>query len=160
MLSPQTSTSLFLHPSLSTVFYFHLPSFISSPISHFLYLYFPFLSLSLCPLLLLSFYPPFFFLPLSLSLSLSAAISPSPQPPHPPFRVLYITSCLVWAKLAVRPGHKVLTNIEYRAGLASSEILKLLTPPPSLHPASVSSPRTKGAHTRRAVKGGGGQYFR
>jgi hypothetical protein len=34
---------------------------------------------------------------------------------------------------------------------------KILTPPPPLHPASVSSPRTKGGgvHTRRAVRGWG-----
>jgi hypothetical protein len=39
---------------------------------------------------------------------------------------------------------------------------KLKNPHPPLHPASVSSPRTKrggGVHTRRAVRGVGGQYF-
>ncbi len=50
--------------------------------------------------------------------------------------------------------HKVFTYIEYRAVSASSE---LLTPRPPFHPASLSSPRTKGGgvHTRRAVRGGG-----
>jgi hypothetical protein len=43
-------------------------------------------------------------------------------------------------------------------GLASS---KILTPHPTLHPTSVFSPCTKGGgvHTRRGVRGWGGQYF-
>ncbi len=60
-----------------------------------------------------------------------------------------------WSNHALQ--HKVLTYVEYTTELclASSE---LLTPHPPLHPASVSSPRTKGGrvHTRRAVGGGGG----
>ncbi len=50
-------------------------------------------------------------------------------------------------------AHKVHTYVEYiELCLASS---KILTPHPFLHPASVSSPRTKG----RAVRGGGGSRF-
>jgi hypothetical protein len=51
--------------------------------------------------------------------------------------------------------HKVLTYIKYRA---VSGVFRTIDPPPPLHPASVSSPRTKGGgggHTRRAVRGGG-----
>jgi hypothetical protein len=50
--------------------------------------------------------------------------------------------------------HKVLTYIEY--GVASS-VFRTFDPPPPLHPASGSSPRTKGGgvHTRRAVRGWG-----
>jgi hypothetical protein len=48
--------------------------------------------------------------------------------------------------------HKVLTYIEYRA---VSGVFRTINPPPPLHPASVSSPRTKGegVHTRWAVRG-------
>jgi hypothetical protein len=55
--------------------------------------------------------------------------------------------------------HKVLTYIEYRA---VSGVFRTIDPPPPLHPASVSSPRTKRGgwvHTRLAVRGWGGQYF-
>ncbi len=52
--------------------------------------------------------------------------------------------------------HKVLTCVEYRA---VSGVFQNSDPPPPLHPASVSSPRTKGGargvHTRRAVRGVG-----
>ncbi len=50
---------------------------------------------------------------------------------------------------------KYLHIIEYRA---VPDVFQTIDPPPPLHPASVSSPRTKGGgvHTRRAVKG---QYF-
>jgi hypothetical protein len=47
-------------------------------------------------------------------------------------------------------NHKVLTSVEYRA---VSGVFQNIDPPPPLHPASVSSPRTKG--TRRAVRGWG-----
>jgi hypothetical protein len=56
-------------------------------------------------------------------------------------------------------NHKVLTYIEYRA---VSGVFRTIDPPPPLHPASVSSPPTKGGggiHTRRAVSVGG-QYIR
>jgi hypothetical protein len=45
-----------------------------------------------------------------------------------------------------------MATVQYRA---VSGVFRLLTPPPPLHPASVSSPRTKGGgvHTRRAVRG-------
>ncbi len=51
--------------------------------------------------------------------------------------------------------HKVLTYIEYRA---VSGVFRTIDPPPPLHPASVSSPRTRGGggggvHIRRAVGG-------
>jgi hypothetical protein len=53
--------------------------------------------------------------------------------------------------------HKVLTYTEYRA---VSGVFKTIDPPPPLHPASVSSLRTKsGGGTLRAVRGAGGQYF-
>ena len=50
--------------------------------------------------------------------------------------------------------HKVLTYVEYRA---VSGVFQNIDPPPPFHPASVSSPRTKGGgvHTRRAVSGVG-----
>ncbi len=50
--------------------------------------------------------------------------------------------------------HKVLTYIEYRT---VSGVFRTIDPPPPLHPASVSSPRTKGGgvHIRRAVRGWG-----
>ncbi len=52
--------------------------------------------------------------------------------------------------------HKVLTYVESRA---VSVVFQNIDPPPPLHPASVSSPRTKGGgggvHTRRAVRGWG-----
>jgi hypothetical protein len=53
-----------------------------------------------------------------------------------------------------RAVHKVLTYIKYRA---VSGVFRTIDPPLPLHPASVSSPRTKGrgVHTRRAVRGGG-----
>jgi hypothetical protein len=57
---------------------------------------------------------------------------------------------------AVTLDHKVLTYIEY---ITVSGVFRTIDPPPSLHPPSVSSPRTKGGgvHTRRAVRGWGGQ---
>ncbi len=56
--------------------------------------------------------------------------------------------------------HKVLTYIEYRA---VSGVFRTIDSPPPLHPASVSSPRSKGGgvgwggtvHTRRAVRSWG-----
>jgi hypothetical protein len=53
---------------------------------------------------------------------------------------------------------KYLHIIEYRT---VSSVFQTIDPPPPLHPASVSSPRTKGGrvHTRWAVRGWGGQYF-
>jgi hypothetical protein len=52
------------------------------------------------------------------------------------------------------PTHKVLTYVENRA---VSAVFRTIEPPPPLHSASVSSPRTKGGgrgvHTRRAVSG-------
>jgi hypothetical protein len=55
------------------------------------------------------------------------------------------------------PYHKVLTYIEYRAVSGVFRTTELLIPHPPLHPASVSSPSTKGGrvHTRRAVRGWG-----
>jgi hypothetical protein len=49
---------------------------------------------------------------------------------------------------------KILTYIEYRA---VSGVFRTIGPSPPLHPASVSSPSTKGweVHTRRAVRGWG-----
>jgi hypothetical protein len=55
--------------------------------------------------------------------------------------------------------HKVLTYVEYRA---VSRVFKNIDPHPPLHPASVSSPRTKGGgYTSQSPggDGGGGQYF-
>jgi hypothetical protein len=46
--------------------------------------------------------------------------------------------------------HKVLTYVEYRA---VSGVFQNIDPPPPLHPASVSSPRTKGGG------GGGGGWY-
>jgi hypothetical protein len=43
--------------------------------------------------------------------------------------------------LHVRFSHKVLTYVEYRT---VSGVFQAIDPPPPLHPASVSSPRTKG----------------
>jgi hypothetical protein len=56
-------------------------------------------------------------------------------------------------------GHKVLTYVEYRA---VSGVFQNIDPPPPLHPASVSSPRTKGGgvHTRRAVRGWGSIFWK
>ncbi len=58
--------------------------------------------------------------------------------------------------VADRATHKVLTDVEYRA---VSAVFQNIDPPPPLHPASVSCPRTKGGgvHTRR--EGVEGQYF-
>ncbi len=47
-----------------------------------------------------------------------------------------------FAKVHVIRNHKVLTYIEYRA---VSGVFRTIDPPPPLHPASVSSPCTKGA---------------
>jgi hypothetical protein len=53
--------------------------------------------------------------------------------------------------------HKVLAYIEYRA---VSGVFRTIDPPPPLHPASVSSPRTKGwRYTLTGGEGVGGQYF-
>ncbi len=49
--------------------------------------------------------------------------------------------------------HKVLTYIEYRA---VSGVFRTIDPPPPLHPASVSSPRTKGGGYTLAGRWGGG----
>ncbi len=55
--------------------------------------------------------------------------------------------------------HEVLTYIEYRA--VSGVFPTIFDPPPPLHPASASSPRTKGAGYTLAVRwGGGGSIFR
>ncbi len=53
---------------------------------------------------------------------------------------------------------KVLTYIEYRA---VSGVFRTIDPPPPLHPASVSSPRTKGGGRTHLPVGEGvvGQYF-
>ncbi len=48
--------------------------------------------------------------------------------------------------------HKVLTIIEYRA---VSGVFRTIDPPPPFHPASVSSPRTKGGGYTLAVGGWG-----
>ncbi len=50
------------------------------------------------------------------------------------------------------------TYIKYRA---MPGVFRTIDPPPSLHPASVSSSRIKGGevHTRRRRQGVGGQYF-
>ncbi len=56
-------------------------------------------------------------------------------------------------------AHKILTYVEYRA---VSCVFQDISPHPPLHPASVSSPRTKGGGytlAGRAVRGVGGQYF-
>jgi hypothetical protein len=59
-------------------------------------------------------------------------------------------------------GSRFVLSTKYLHILWSTELClassKILTPHPPLHPASVSSSRTKGVHTRRAV-GGGGKYF-
>jgi hypothetical protein len=57
-----------------------------------------------------------------------------------------VLSCLV------KKNHKVLTYIEYRA---VSGVFQTIDPPPPLHPASVSSLRTKGAHSPGGEGGGG-----
>jgi len=56
-----------------------------------------------------------------------------------------------------RERHKVLTYIEYRA---VSGVFRTIDPPPTLYPASVSSPCTKGGGYTLADRwGGGGQYL-
>jgi len=50
--------------------------------------------------------------------------------------------------------HRVLTYIEYRA---VSGVFRTIDPPPLLHPASVSSPRTKGGGTHSPGGEGGGR---
>jgi hypothetical protein len=61
--------------------------------------------------------------------------------------------CKLSNRSAVTGNHKELTYVEYRA---VSGVFQNVDPPPPLHPASVSSPRTKrGIHTRRAVRGWG-----
>ncbi len=54
----------------------------------------------------------------------------------------------------LRTVHKVLTYVEYRA---VPGVFQNIDTPPSLHPASVSSPRTKGGGY--TGEGMGGQYF-
>jgi hypothetical protein len=53
--------------------------------------------------------------------------------------------------------HKVLTYIEYRA---VSGVFRTIDPPYPLHPASVSSPRTRGGGYTLAGRRGGGSIFR
>jgi hypothetical protein len=53
-------------------------------------------------------------------------------------------------------AHKVLIYIEYRA---VSGVFRTINPPPPFHPASVSSPRTKGGTHSLGGEGVGGQYF-
>jgi hypothetical protein len=52
-------------------------------------------------------------------------------------------------------GHKVGTVLTYLEYIAVSGVFQTIDPPPPLHPASVSSPRTKGGgvHTRRVMRG-------
>jgi hypothetical protein len=56
-------------------------------------------------------------------------------------------------------NHKILTYVEYRA---VSGVFQFIDPPPTLHPASVSSPAPKaggwGTHSPGG-EGVGGQYF-
>jgi hypothetical protein len=53
--------------------------------------------------------------------------------------------------------HKVFTYVEYRA---VSDVFLTIDPPPPLHPASVSSPRTRGGgYTLARQWGGGGSIF-
>jgi hypothetical protein len=54
--------------------------------------------------------------------------------------------------------HKVLIYIEYRAVFG---VFRTIDPPPPFHPASVSSPRTKGGEGTHSPggEGVGGQYF-
>jgi hypothetical protein len=65
-------------------------------------------------------------------------------------------------KLVYTREHKVLTFVEYRA---VPGVFQNFDPPPPLHSASVSSPRVGAhqrrgyVHTRRAMRGVGGQYF-
>jgi hypothetical protein len=55
-------------------------------------------------------------------------------------------------------NHKVLTYVEYRT--VSDVFQNIDPPPPSLHLASVSSPRTKGGGTHSpGGEGGGGSIF-
>ncbi len=65
------------------------------------------------------------------------------------------TSSTWKANITVGADHKVLTYIEYRA---ESGVFRTIDLPPPLHPASASSPLTKGGevHTRRAGRGWGG----
>jgi hypothetical protein len=50
--------------------------------------------------------------------------------------------------------------VEYRAVSGVFKNIENIDPPPPLHPASVSSPRTKGGgYTLAGRLGGGGQYF-
>jgi hypothetical protein len=78
----------------------------------------------------------------------------------PEWRPLYIQKCIaVHVYCIVGYTHKVLTNVEYRA---VSDVFQNIDPPPPLPLASVSFPRTKGGgvHTRRAVRGMGGQFWK
>jgi hypothetical protein len=58
---------------------------------------------------------------------------------------------LFYPSLLLRPTHKVLTYVDYRA---VSGVFQNIDPPP-LHPASVSSPRTKGGGDPLTWGGGG-----
>ena len=55
------------------------------------------------------------------------------------------------------------STYKYRAQSMVSGVFQNVDPPPPIHPASVSSPRTKGGeggvHTRRAVSGWGVNIF-
>jgi hypothetical protein len=51
--------------------------------------------------------------------------------------------------------HKVFTYVKYRAVSGVFQNIENIDPPPPLHPASVSSPRTKGGGVHRAVRGVG-----
>ncbi len=88
------------------------------------------------------------------------------QAPHPPipgcnFLVIYVLYKVYIGAAELRIEtrfHKVLTYIEYRA---VSGVFRTTDPPPPLHPASVSSPRTKGGgYTIAGRWRGGGLIFR
>ncbi len=66
-------------------------------------------------------------------------------------RILFAVYMTLRFSFDVAIVHKVLTYVGYRA---VSGVFQNMDPPPLLHPASVSSPRTKGGggiHTRRPV---------
>ena len=62
----------------------------------------------------------------------------------------------IWALMGM--NHKVLTNVEYRA---VPGVFQNIDPPPPSPPSECVLPphQRRGVHTRRAVRGVGGQYF-